>query len=131
MKKSFIALITVILSISMFFSCNTADTLDKTDSSEYIKKTDNTNQNDQNNDKPEIPEVPDEFLSGISYPSIYYDNTLSITPLNERKNVSIQLHTNDIEEARNWSTLSQGCRIPAVHARSSTRRSETPLAAQK
>jgi len=56
-----------------------------------------------------VPEIfDDEFLNGygfIYYPSIYYDNTLSITPTNQRERVWIELHTNDIEEARNWSIL--------------------------
>jgi hypothetical protein len=58
-----------------------------------------------------LPEIfDDEFLNGygfIYYPSIYYDNTLSITPTNQRERVWIELHTNDIEEARNWSILTQ------------------------
>jgi hypothetical protein len=99
MKKSFIALITIIFCGSMFFACDEADIFDKIDSSKYSGGADNKDLNNQDND--------DEFLSGISYTSIYYDNTLSITPLSERERVSIDLHTNDIEEARNWSVLSQ------------------------
>ena len=35
--------------------------------------------------------------------SIYYDNTLSITPLSEREHIWIELNTDDKNEARLWS----------------------------
>jgi len=97
MKNSFIALITVIFCIFMLCTCDTTDILD-TDSSEDNEKTENKNQNNQDSD---------EFLDGISSASIYYNNTLSITPLNQRETISIHLHTNDKEEARNWSILTE------------------------
>jgi len=52
---------------------------------------------------------PDGFyyekdLTGSEY-SVYYENTLSIKPVNEREDW-IELHTLSREEARNWSNLS-------------------------
>ena len=47
---------------------------------------------------------PDGFYHEvIETGSIYYDNTLSITPLSERELISIELNTNDKNEARLWS----------------------------
>jgi hypothetical protein len=79
----------------MLCTCDVPDILDIIDSS-------------GNNEKYEI--IDDEFLNGYGfsyYPSIYYENTLSITPTNQRERVWIELHTNDMEEARNWSILSE------------------------
>ncbi len=36
----------------------------------------------------------------------YYENTVSVKPLNEREHIWIELNTNDKEEARTWSNLS-------------------------
>ena len=38
--------------------------------------------------------------------SRYYENTVSVSPTNQRDRVWIELHTNDKEEARTWSNLS-------------------------
>jgi len=38
--------------------------------------------------------------------SLYYENTISITPLNNRGNTWYQLCTNNIDTAKNWSELS-------------------------
>lgn len=38
--------------------------------------------------------------------SIYYENTISIKPLNERKDIWIELCTDNIDTARTWSELS-------------------------
>jgi len=47
---------------------------------------------------------PDGFYQEvIETGSIYYDNTLSITPLSEREHIWIELNTNDKNEARLWS----------------------------
>jgi len=50
---------------------------------------------------------PDDFYyEAIDSGSTYYVNTISIKPLNERDHIRIDLCTNDIDEARNWSELS-------------------------
>jgi hypothetical protein len=38
--------------------------------------------------------------------SVYYENTLSITPVNQRQDIWIELSTNDRDQARTWSDLS-------------------------
>lgn len=52
-------------------------------------------------------QYPDGFyheakLSGF----VYYENRISIKPIMERENVSIELNTNDKEQALTWSNLS-------------------------
>ena len=37
---------------------------------------------------------------------VYYENTVSIKPTNERENIWIELNTNDKEQAKTWSNLS-------------------------
>ena len=50
---------------------------------------------------------PDNFYSEDSLEgSIYYENTVSIKPLGERENIWIQLCTDNIDTAREWSELS-------------------------
>lgn len=38
--------------------------------------------------------------------SVYYENTVSIKPTDERENIWIELNTNDKEQAKSWSDLS-------------------------
>jgi hypothetical protein len=50
---------------------------------------------------------PDGFYyESIDSGSIYYVNTVSTKPLVQREHIWIELATNDINEARNWSELS-------------------------
>jgi Mg2+ and Co2+ transporter CorA len=47
---------------------------------------------------------PDGFChEDVESGSVYYDNTLSITPLSEREYIWIELNTDDKNEARLWS----------------------------
>jgi hypothetical protein len=47
---------------------------------------------------------PDGFYhEDVESRSVYYDNTLSITPLSEREHIWIELNTDDKNEARLWS----------------------------
>ena len=94
MKKSFIAIISIILFAFMFIACDSAYFLDRANLPEHNGKANDNKQND-------------DFLAGLNSASIFYNNTLSITPVRERERVSIQLHTNNIEEARNWSILTE------------------------
>ena len=49
---------------------------------------------------------PDGFYyEPVDSGSIYYVNTLSIKPLDQRNHIWIELATNDINEARNWTDL--------------------------
>jgi len=48
--------------------------------------------------------IPDDFYrEDLDGGSIYYDNSLSILPLNERISSSFQLCTDDLDQAREWS----------------------------
>lgn len=38
--------------------------------------------------------------------SVYYENTVSVKPTEERENIWIELNTDDMEQARAWSSLS-------------------------
>ncbi len=49
---------------------------------------------------------PDFYHEDLSNGSIYYENTVSIKPLHERESIWIQLCTDDINTAREWSELS-------------------------
>lgn len=50
---------------------------------------------------------PADFYSeSIDSGSIYYENTISVKPLNQRENSWIELCSNDIDQARTWSELS-------------------------
>lgn len=50
---------------------------------------------------------PDGFyFESIDSGSVYYVNTVSVKPLDQRKHVWIDLATNDVNEARNWTEYS-------------------------
>lgn len=50
--------------------------------------------------------IPEEFYQeNLDDGSIYYNNTLSILPLEERTSSSIQLSTDNRDQAREWSEL--------------------------
>lgn len=46
------------------------------------------------------------FHEGNLIGSVYYENTVSVRPMNERENIWIELNTNDKEQAKTWSNLS-------------------------
>jgi len=48
----------------------------------------------------------DFYCEIIDCGSIYYENTVSIKPINKREYIWIELSTNDLNLARNWSELS-------------------------
>ncbi len=52
-------------------------------------------------------QYPEGFYSenSIAVP-VYYENTVSIKPVNERESIWIELNTNDKEQAKTWSDLS-------------------------
>lgn len=53
------------------------------------------------------PRFPNDFYFEDSLNgSLYYENTISITPLNERDGTWLQLCTNSLDLARHWSELS-------------------------
>jgi len=75
----------------------------------------------ENISNPDFPATEDEIYnlaySNYKYPSnfyhddslggsLYYENTISTTPLNNRSHSSIQLCTNNIDTAKHWSELS-------------------------
>ena len=52
-------------------------------------------------------QYPDGFFHEVNLTgSVYYENTVSIKPMNERKSIWIELNTNDKEQAKTWSNLS-------------------------
>ena len=52
-------------------------------------------------------QYPDGFFHEVNLiGSVYYENTVSIKPMNERKSIWIELNTNDKEQAKTWSNLS-------------------------
>lgn len=52
-------------------------------------------------------QYPDGFFHEVNLiGSVYYENTVSIKPMNERKRIWIELNTNDKEQAKTWSNLS-------------------------
>lgn len=46
------------------------------------------------------------YYESIDSGSVYYENTVSISPMENRKDIWIELSTNDLNQARNWSHLS-------------------------
>lgn len=50
---------------------------------------------------------PEGFYHGSNLiGNVYYENTVSIKPTNERAHIWIELNTNDMEQAKTWSDLS-------------------------
>ena len=106
------------IGFTLFISCEKADIPEPEEhisgGTEIDKDKDGIIEPADNNDFLKLAydrnyKYPDGFyyekdLTGSEY-SVYYENTLSIKPVNEREDW-IELHTLSREEARNWSNLS-------------------------
>ena len=85
----------ILIGVLFFISCDKDDKLDSVNDKFLELAYDNTYQ------------YPDGFcyennLTG----SVYYENTVSIKPTDEREHIWIELNTNDKEQAKTWSDLS-------------------------
>src|SRR5690554_1539560 len=85
----------ILIGILLFISCDKDENLDSVNDEFLELAYDKTYQ------------YPDGFYyerNLIGY--VYYENTVSIKPTNERENIWIELNTNDKEQAKTWSDLS-------------------------
>ena len=92
MKKYLILLI----GFSFLISCDNNETIDSANNNRFLELA-----------YAKSYQYPDGFyyeknLNGY----VYYENTVSIKPTNERENIWIELNTNDKEQAKTWSDLS-------------------------
>lgn len=92
MKKYLLLLI----GFSFFISCDKDETIDSANNNRFLELAYDKSY-----------QYPDGFyyekkLNGY----VYYENTVSIKPTNERENIWIELNTNDKEQAKTWSDLS-------------------------
>ena len=88
--------ILVLTGFLFFNSCYKDDTLDSTPDSRFLELAyDNTYR------------YPDGFYHEKNLiGNRYYENTVSIKPINERKGIWIELNTNDKKQAKTWSDFS-------------------------
>lgn len=85
----------ILIGVLFIVSCDKEDILDSANDEFLELAYDKTYQ------------YPDEFYyekNLIGY--VYYENTVSIKPTDERENIWIELNTNDKEQAKTWSDLS-------------------------
>ena len=88
--------ILLFIGFTFFISCDKDDTIGSTPDDRFLELAYDKSY-----------QYPDGFYHEtnlIGY--IYYENTVSIKPTNERENIWIELNTNDKEQAKTWSNLS-------------------------
>jgi hypothetical protein len=85
----------ILIGLLFFISCDKDDNLDSANDKFLDLAYDNNYQ------------YPDGFYYEKNLiGSVYYENTVSIKPTDERENIWIELSTNDKEQAKTWSDLS-------------------------
>jgi len=86
----------LLIGFSFFISCDKDETIDSANSNRFLKLAYDKSY---------------KYPYGFYYEKnlvghVYYENTVSIKPTNERENIWIELNTNDKELAKTWSDLS-------------------------
>jgi hypothetical protein len=85
----------ILIGVFFFISCDKDDNLDSANDKFLELAYDNNYQ------------YPDGFYYEKNLiGSVYYENTVSIKPIDERGNIWIELNTDDKEQAKTWSDLS-------------------------